>query len=160
MKIPAFVLLTAFAPLSAFADNIYTWKDESGHIHFGDSAQSPKKAKQVSAPPAVKSAFTADQLVGNWSIEGARNGVPVRTLFTMAADGTFSGSAEANGNPVMTYSGKWELVGDRINWLYTNASVPLPADAKRDADKIISVSPSKIEALSLASGEKRTFVRH
>ena len=158
MNARAALLLVAMASPSAFAEDIYTWKDDQGRVHFSDQSLSPK-AKAVGLPPGQPGGFRAQQLVGTWVIEASRNGVVMRTTFSLAANGAFSGGAEANGNPFMTYAGKWELVGDRLNWLYTESSVPLPEEAKKDADQVLSVSPSKIEVLSLRSGEKRTLVR-
>lgn len=154
----ACLLALAIASPVALAEGIYTWKDENGRVHFSDKAPT-SKAKEVALPTRQGERFSASQLVGTWSIEASRNGVAMRTTFSLNADGSFSGGGEANGKPFMTYAGKWELVGDRINWLYTEVSVPLPEEAKKDSDKVLSISPTRIEVLSLRSGEKRTMVR-
>lgn len=154
----AALLLVAMAAPHALAEGIYTWKDDKGRVHFSDQSLSPK-ARAIAPAVAPASAINARDLVGSWGMEASRNGVVMRTTFTLAENGTFAGSATANGNPLMTYAGKWTLAGDRLEWLYTETSVPFPEEAKKDADRILSVSPARIEVLSLRSGEKRTLLR-
>lgn len=158
MKAHATILLLAITTQPVIADSIYTWKDENGKVHFSDKSQSPK-AREVGAAPRTKAGYSSSQLLGTWAVEVKKNGVTLRSTFTLKANGGFSGDTVANGNPFMLYAGKWELVGDRINWLYTESNIPLPEAAKKDSDKIISVTPSRIEILSILSGEKRVMVR-
>lgn len=149
MKARTAILLMALTSSSAFAESLAD--------RMADTARGPVLAPTATA--SLGSGFSAQDLVGRWAMEASRNGVVLRTVFSLEANGTFAGGITANGNSFVSYAGTWELVGDRLNWLYTTSSVPLPEEAKKDTDQVLSVSPSTIEVLSLRSGEKRTLRR-
>ncbi len=49
----------------------------------------------------------AARLVGTWRSQTAPYGIPVVTVITLRADGTYTATSRAGGGPAITDSGRW-----------------------------------------------------
>jgi hypothetical protein len=104
--------------------------------------------------------FTQEILLGKWAgSETNARGDTATATFELRPDATFSGVAEMNHKPLMSYSGTWVLNGNLLVWTYTKSSVPMPEAAKVDTDEIASVEKNNLVLVSKLSGKKHLFSR-
>ncbi len=93
-----------------------------------------------------------DQITGTWiSSEQTQEQGQVDTLMSIKVDGSFSGSLLVNNETVWTFSGKWTLDGNTINWEYTESSLVLLIEDRSEVDTVLSLGQDEI---TLKSGRR------
>jgi beta-glucanase (GH16 family) len=101
-----------------------------------------------------------DQITGAWiSSEQTPEQGQADTLMTIKADGSFSGSLLVNNETVWTFSGKWTLNGNTINWEYTESSLVLLIEDRSEMDTIVSLDQDQMTLKSGRRGGVRTMRR-
>lgn len=152
-------VLALSLPLLASAGEVYTWKDASGRVHFGDQPPGQGANRVEVRAPGVRSSFDAALLAGTWVGRAQKGSVTMVVRMTLGSDHRFTGAAEANGRRIWEYGGDWQLDGDTLHWTYTESSMPLPDAARKDSDRLLSLTAERMEVLSALSGERRVFTR-
>lgn len=79
---------------------------------------------------------TKDQLIGHWRCTHKQ----LTSEHTFRADGTFTGSVAEDGKVAWTYAGKWSVVGNILNYEYTESSLERIPVGTIDRDKLIEVT--------------------
>jgi len=103
---------------------------------------------------------TTDHITGTWiSSEQTPNQGDADTLMTINADRSFSGSLQVNNETVWTFSGKWRLKGNAINWEYIDSSLALLLEDRSEADTILSLEQDQMTLKSGRWGSVRTLHR-
>ncbi len=99
-------------------------------------------------------------LAGSWTSSATRSdGLTIAAAVSLSRNGIFSGHADANGKPFMSYEGTWKLVGKRIFWVYVKSQPEIPENARADSDELMSVDGKSLVLRSDRSGEIRTYQR-
>ncbi len=99
-------------------------------------------------------------LLGTWSGTATRgDGVSITTVLEIKFGGSFSGSAEVNGQPFWTFEGTWTLIGADLTWIYGKSSRPLPAEARVDTDELIALDDKTLVLKSKRTGRVNRFAR-
>ena len=75
---------------------------------------------------------------------------------TFCADGTFTGNVAIGGTVVWRYSGTWSIVGDMLNYQYTQSSLQQIPVGKTGGDKLIEISKDHF-VLQTANQEQHTY---
>ena len=78
---------------------------------------------------------------------------------TINADGSFSGSLLVNNETVWTFTGKWQLKGNAINWEYIDSSQVLLLEDRSEVDTILTLEQDQMSLKSGRRGNVRTLRR-
>ena len=97
---------------------------------------------------------TKDQLIGHWGYGDEKLG----SEHTFRADGTFTGTVIKDGNVAWRYAGKWSLVGDILNYEYTESSLERIPVGTTDRDKLIEITKDYY-IIEARDGSRRKYSR-
>lgn len=101
-----------------------------------------------------RGASNIEPLVGHWRYADGTNAAE----YVFAADGTFRGSVERDGQLIWQYAGKWSHNGDKLSYTYTKSSQRWLPAGTRDEDLLVEVRPD-FYVIQARDGSRRKYKR-
>lgn len=112
------------------------------------------------APFTYASKATIERLVGEWKLEkpDPSGVILIGVHLEITSDHKFKATSFANGTPVSTYVGTFELKGSEVTWTYLHSGGALPPNFQ-DTDIILTINKKRFIYKSKSSTETGIYYR-